>query len=132
MGIVQIIGTDTYQIDATAGIVAKLGVGIAPTARLTLAAGTTNAGTAPLKLTTGAALASIEDGAMEYHSSHLYFSIGAARFQLDQQSGGALTSPVLINSAALGGIVNGDLEYDNSNLYFCIGAVRYLVTLVAA
>ena len=39
MGIVQINGTDTINISGTAGVVAKLGVGIVPTARLTLAAG---------------------------------------------------------------------------------------------
>lgn len=43
---------------------------------------------APLKLTTGTALTAAEDGAMEYDSSHLYFTIGSTRYQLDQQSGG--------------------------------------------
>lgn len=60
-----------------------------PTARLHLPAGTATANTAPLKLTTGTALGAIEDGALEYHSSHLYFSIGAARYQLDQQTVGS-------------------------------------------
>jgi hypothetical protein len=32
-------------------------------------------------------LSSPEDGAVEYDSSHLYFTIGATRYQLDQQSG---------------------------------------------
>lgn len=62
----------------------------APTARLHFPAGTATANTAPLKLTSGTALAAIEDGAMEYHGSHLYFSIGGTRYQLDQQ-GGATT-----------------------------------------
>jgi hypothetical protein len=33
-------------------------------------------------------LSSPEDGAVEYDSSHLYFTIGSARYQIDQQSGG--------------------------------------------
>src|SRR3990167_1324633 len=61
-------------------------VGAAPTARLHLPAGTATASTAPLKLATGTALAAAEDGAMEYDTSHLWFTIGATRYQLDQQS----------------------------------------------
>lgn len=62
------------------------GLGIAPTAILHLKAGTATANTAPLKLTTGTALTTPEDGAIEYHSSHLYFTIGSTRYQLDQQT----------------------------------------------
>jgi hypothetical protein len=67
----------------------KLGVGVtSPTAVLHLKAGTATADTAPLKLTSGMALTTPEDGAVEYHSSHLYFTIGSTRYQLDQQGGG--------------------------------------------
>jgi len=66
----------------------RLGNTSTPTALLHLAAGTATVSTAPIKLTTGTALASAEDGAIEYHSSHLYFTIGSTRYQLDQQSGG--------------------------------------------
>jgi len=59
-----------------------------PTAYLHIGAGTATAGTAPIKLTSGTNLSSIEDGAMEYNGTHLYFSIGSTRYQLDQQSGG--------------------------------------------
>lgn len=62
-----------------------------PTARIHLAAGTTVAGTAPIKLDTGTALTTSEDGALEYHTSHLYFTIGSTRYQLDQQGGGSGT-----------------------------------------
>jgi hypothetical protein len=51
--------------------------------------GTATAGTAPIKLTSGTALTTPEDGAMEYDTSHLYFTIGSTRYQLDQQSGGS-------------------------------------------
>lgn len=57
-----------------------------PTALLHLAAGTATAGTAPIKLNTGTALTTPEDGAIEYHGSHIYFTIGSTRYQLDQQS----------------------------------------------
>lgn len=53
---------------------------------ITLRAGTATAGTAPLILVTGTALATPEDGAIEYHGSHLYFTIGSTRYQLDQQT----------------------------------------------
>lgn len=64
----------------------NLGIGVTPTAVLHLKAGTATANTAPLKLTTGTALTVSEDGAIEYHSSHLYFTIGSTRYQLDQQA----------------------------------------------
>lgn len=64
----------------------KLGIGLTPTAILHLKAGTAAANTAPFKLTTGTALTTPEDGAIEYHSSHLYFTIGSTRYQLDQQT----------------------------------------------
>lgn len=58
----------------------------APTAALHLPAGTASAETAPLKFTTGTAMTTPEDGALEYHGSHLYFTIGSTRYQLDQQA----------------------------------------------
>lgn len=57
-----------------------------PTAWLHIGAGTTTG--APLKLTSGTALTTPQDGAIEYHGSHLYFTIGSTRYQLDQQGGG--------------------------------------------
>jgi hypothetical protein len=60
---------------------------LTPTARLHIAAGTTTI--PPFKLTTGTALTTPEDGTIEYHSSHLYFTIGSTRYQLDQQGGGS-------------------------------------------
>jgi len=66
-----------------------VGIGTAsPTAKVHIKAGTAAANTAPLKLTAGVALGTPEDGALEYHTSHLYFTIGSNRYQLDQQSGG--------------------------------------------
>lgn len=70
---------------------AKMGVmQITPTAKLHISGGTAAAGTAPLKIDPGTALTTEEDGAFEYHGSHLYFTIGSTRYQLDQQSSSSL------------------------------------------
>lgn len=73
----------------------------APTAALHLPAGTASAETAPLKFTTGTAMTTPEDGALEYHGSHLYFTIGSTRYQLDQQVAGGGT-PIVQNGNTLG------------------------------
>lgn len=69
------------------------------TGRFIAPAHTTSAGTAPIKLTSGTAMTTPEDGALEYHSSHLYFTIGSTRYQLDQQSGGGgAVSPLTLTA----------------------------------
>jgi hypothetical protein len=77
-------GVVVAQFD-TANARLRVGDDAQPTARLHLPAHTTAAGSAPIKLTSGTAMTAAEDGAFEYHSSHLYFTIGASRMQLDQQ-----------------------------------------------
>lgn len=68
---------------------AKMGVmQTTPTAKLHISGGTAAANTAPLKIDSGTAMTTPEDGAIEYHGSHLYFTIGSTRYQLDQQGGG--------------------------------------------
>lgn len=64
-----------------------IGGSTAATALLHLGAGTATASTAPLKFTTGTALSTTEAGAMEFHSSHLWFTVAnsGTRYQLDQQ-----------------------------------------------
>ena len=59
----------------------NFGIGLSPTAVLTLKAGTATANTAPLKLTTGTNLTTAEVGAIEFTTDNLYFTIttGAAR-----------------------------------------------------
>lgn len=88
-------GSNTMQLGGTGAEAVNVGVGLAaaPTARLHLPAGTATAGTAPLKLVAGTPLGTPEDGAIEYDTSHLWVTIGAVRYQLDQQaaSGGTNT-----------------------------------------
>jgi hypothetical protein len=95
--------TDRYTIDANGHHGVNLSTS---TAWLHLAAGTATANTAPLKFTSGTALTTPEDGALEYHSSHLYFTIGSTRYQLDQQGGGA---------SAVGG--TGAVQFANSTAF---------------
>jgi hypothetical protein len=52
----------------------KVGIGIAPTARLTLPAGTATANTAPLKFTAGTNLTAAEAGAVEWDGTNLYIT----------------------------------------------------------
>lgn len=97
---------DTYS--STPTVNGSIGIGVdSPTARLHLPAGTTTAGTAPLKIPTGDLLDVIEDGAIERDADHIYFSNSVARFQLDQQTlqnstdAGNLTTNELITTNAL-------------------------------
>lgn len=85
----------TIQANSTASsgltVLANGNVGVgtaAPTAALQLQAGTSVAGTAPLKLTSSSTnlLTTPETGAIEFDGTHLYCTIGTTRYQLDQQN----------------------------------------------
>lgn len=70
----------------------NLGIGTsmsAPAAKLHIAAGSATAGTAQIKLDASTLLSTPENGAVEATSSHLYFTAGGVRYQLDQQAGGS-------------------------------------------
>ncbi len=70
-------GTSVSSVPLATG---NLGIGLTtPTARLHLPAGTATASTAPIKLTSGINLTTIEDGAIEYDGTHVYASVGAVR-----------------------------------------------------
>lgn len=104
------LGTDPSDLTSNpitiTGNLVGVGGQTSPTAALHLPAGTATANTAPLKFTTGTALTTPEDGALEYHGSHLYFTIGSTRYQLDQQGGGG--TPILQDGNSLGtGMVIG-------------------------
>ena len=82
-------GDNTYAIYTVEGdnylnqTSGRTGIGIAPSSVLTLKAGTSSAGYAPLKLTTGDVLSTVEVGAIEYSSPILYFTNGdSARLRI--------------------------------------------------
>jgi hypothetical protein len=108
----------------------NIGIGeISPTARLHLAAGTAAASTAPLKLNTGTALTTPENGALEYHTSHLYFTIGATRYQLDQQlasanNGVSYSAGVLQLGLSTAGTGSADFT---ANRYLYTGAFDFSI-----
>jgi hypothetical protein len=80
----------------TLRINASTGINIAPTAYLTLPAGTTAASTAPLKFTTQASpLTSVEPGTMEYVGHSLQFS------QYLRRRGVAMTENVITSSTTV-------------------------------
>ena len=100
---------DYYIIDIGAGGVrgstdfvfnaVGLGIGVNPTARLNLAAGTAVAGTSPLKFTGGVALAVPEAGVLEFHDDRLYLTNIAVRRAVDRTSCVEITTTTVTNTA---------------------------------
>ena len=71
------IAQNSVGILSDAGVltgVTKIGLGVAVSAVLTLAAGTATAGTAPLKFTSGTNLTSPEAGAVEFDGTHITYT----------------------------------------------------------
>lgn len=105
---------DTGFKRAAAGIISVTNgsTGTGKIRSLILDAGTAAAGRAPMYLISGTALGTPEDGALEYHTSHIYFTIGSTRYQLDQQSGGGTpggsNTQVQFND---GGVFGGDAGF---------------------
>jgi len=86
-----------------------LGIGVSdPSARLHLVAGTATANTAPIKLTTGTALTTPENGSIEYHSSHLWFTDGGVRYQIDQQATAGVSRVLNSNITTTGNVGTGE------------------------
>lgn len=70
----------------------NIGIGVAaPSARLNLPAGTTAAGTAPLKITSGTNLTTPEDGAIEYDGTNLSLGVSSTRYILTKSLQGSAT-----------------------------------------
>lgn len=69
-----------------------------PTAQLHLGAGTTAAGTAPLKFTTGSLLTSVEAGAMEFFNNSLWFTNLAVRRTVVQAQSVATADQSIANT----------------------------------
>lgn len=68
--------TNAITISTAGNVGIKTG---SPTARLHLPAGTATANTAPLKLSAGTNLTTVEDGAFEFDGTNLYFTVGGVR-----------------------------------------------------
>ena len=81
-----------------------------PTAWLHLKAGGLAINSAPLKFTSGSYLTTPEDGAMEYDGSHLSFTIGTVRTQLD---GGTQRSTIQTTGAVATTITSVTLPADS-------------------
>jgi len=116
----------TSHLDSTLIVDWKIGAGVSsPTAFIHPKAGTATAGTAPIKLNTGTALTTPEDGAIEYHGSHIYFTIGSTRYQLDQQAGTNLGNSNLTQATA-DAIREYNLGYFNAtgNRYLALGKLN--------
>lgn len=109
--------TNVMTIDSSNS---RVGIGTTPTAKLHLPAGTATANTAPLKLTSGVNLTTPEDGAIEYNGTHYYATVGATRYQLDQQSTGGTGITSYARSATI--VVAASNSKDTTNAdYICTG-----------
>jgi hypothetical protein len=83
----------------------RVGVGTsAPSATLHLRAGTTAAGSAPLKFTSsaGSLLTTREDGAFEYDGSNYYLTIGSTRYAIPLSGGSGSFSSVNTGAGSAG------------------------------
>ncbi len=87
----------------------NLGVGVSPTAKLHLAAGTTAASTAPLKLTSGSLLTTAEAGAIEFLTDDFYATIttGAARKKLLLQDASVSVAAITQSAGSVLSIASG-------------------------
>jgi hypothetical protein len=125
--ITALVGAHYGLIVAPAGANSGFGTS-SPTAKIHIAAHTTAAGTAPIKLTSGTAMTTPEDGALEYHGSHLYFTIGSTRYQLDQQGGGGISGLTAgrVPYATSGTTIADEagFEYDAANNRLTVANIR--------
>lgn len=136
-------GSINFQVGGGRGTIGKwttagnlyalnnIGAGISsPIARLHLAAGTTSV--PPLMFTTGTALGSVADGAMEYHASHLYFTIGSTRYQLDQQTGAVVATSAELNTGTDNAKFASALALEGSKYLDNDGSKTYIATAGSA
>jgi hypothetical protein len=96
-----------------------------PTAYVEIGAGTGDAGTAPLKLTSGTILSTPEAGAIEYDGTDLYLTNNTARYKLERVLTGQLSTnfggpslaagSAVTTTLAIAGVQAGDVVSVNSN-----------------
>ncbi|OQP59646.1 hypothetical protein A3860_36830 [Niastella vici] len=82
------------QVNGSQTTAGNLGVGgiTAMSAKMHIAASDGSAGSAPVKLTAGAVLATPEDGTVEYDGSELYLTTGSSRYALSKTLKGQITT----------------------------------------
>lgn len=136
-------GTTDAAILNTSG---NFGIGIAPTAYLTLKAGTATASTAPLKFTAGTNLTSVEAGAIEYDGNVFYGTsdVTSGRGYLPNvqyfrlTADGAAIGPAIANyfGATSGVSLDSNIFYEvEANLFFTkttAGTVTFTMTFTNA
>jgi len=92
----------------------NVGIGVInPTARLHLAAGTTAAGTAPLKFTSGTDLTTPEAGVIEYDGTRFYMTGTAARRAVSRGSDSIITPETVHTSAVETTVFTASLPADS-------------------
>ncbi len=90
-------GTFLMGLGSTGDLYVKGNVGVglnSPSAALQIKAGSTTAGTAPLKLTSGPLMTSAEDGAIEYDGTNYFLTVGATRTPIPLSGGATSYSTV--------------------------------------
>ena len=136
-------GTTDAAILNTSG---NFGIGIAPTAYLTLKAGTATASTAPLKFTAGTNLTSVEAGTFEYDGNVFYGTsdVTSGRGYLPNvqyfrlTADGAAIGPAIANyfGATSGVSLDSNIFYEvEANLFFTkttAGTVTFTMTFTNA
>jgi hypothetical protein len=84
----------------------KIGIGVTtPTAKLTLAAGTATANTAPLKLTSGTNLTTPENGVVEYDGTNYFVTSSSTRYTIAK----TLTATASLNFTSTSAQTSADL-----------------------
>jgi hypothetical protein len=110
----------------------NVGIGtLTPSASLHLRAGTTTAGSAPLKFTSGSVMTTPEAGAMEYNGSNLYFTTGSVRENIIltsnlatkvSKTGDTMTGNLVVSGAKIG-INNGATAIAATDLHIGSGSI---------
>lgn len=91
------VGSELFLERMRIDQIGNVGIGLVPTAKLTLAAGTATANTAPLKFTSGTNLTTPESGAIEYDGINYFATSGGIRYTLAK----VLTGSAVINFGTL-------------------------------
>ena len=121
-------GTTAVTIDTSQ----RVGIGAAPSAALTLKAGTATAGTAPLKITAGVLTTTAEAGAIEYDGSSLYYTDSGGTRHALAASGSGLTALTGDVSASGSGSVAATVNKVNGVSYGASPSTNTVPVVTAA